>query len=328
MRNEGPFIVEWVTWYRMLGFTDVVVVTNNCTDHSPDLLDALQTAGWLVHLRHDVEPGQRITRAKLKVAAGHRAVRRAQWVMVCDVDEFLVIHRGAGLIGDLIDFSSAEPPFLGMSINWRIFGSSGLSAFEDRPVHQQFVYANPRTAPQSRFAKAIFRLPRLFSQIGEHGPTGFDFERAGKPWRAPGMIWVNAAGRPVPRWRPVESFPSRLPAKLVTYQVAQINHYMVRSEESFSLKRGTLSPVALSNRYRKSYFDSANAGDEVDASAFRYAEAFSAMHEQAMALPDVARLHALCCADHIQAICEKAGKRAEDDARYQAFMEQAAVRMA
>jgi hypothetical protein len=41
MRNEGPFIVEWVTWYRMLGFTNIVVVTNNCTDHSPELLDAL-----------------------------------------------------------------------------------------------------------------------------------------------------------------------------------------------------------------------------------------------------------------------------------------------
>ena len=66
MRNEGPFIVEWLCWYRMLGFTDVVVVTNNCTDHSPHLLDALQAAGLVHHIRHDIEPGQRITRAKLK----------------------------------------------------------------------------------------------------------------------------------------------------------------------------------------------------------------------------------------------------------------------
>ena len=43
-----------------------------------------------------------------------------------------------------------------------------------------------------------------------------------------------------------------------------------------------------------------------------------------MALPDVARLHALCCADHIRAIVEKAGGRAEDDPRYQDFIEQAA----
>ncbi|MDZ4395579.1 MAG: glycosyltransferase family 2 protein, partial [Cypionkella sp.] len=58
MRNEGPFIVEWLCWYRMLGFTDAVVVTNNCTDHSPQLLDALQAHGLVHHIRHDVAPGK------------------------------------------------------------------------------------------------------------------------------------------------------------------------------------------------------------------------------------------------------------------------------
>ena len=46
-----------------------------------------------------------------------------------------------------------------------------------------------------------------------------------------------------------------------------------------------------------------------------------------MTLPDVARLHALCCADHVKAIVEKAGGRAEDDPRYAAFL-QAAAEMA
>jgi len=38
----------------------------------------------------------------------------------------------------------------------------------------------------------------------------------------------------------------------------------------------------------------------------------------------VARLHALCCADHVRAIAEKAGRRAEDDPRYTAFLAEAA----
>jgi hypothetical protein len=89
MRNEGPFIVEWLAWYRMLGFTDVVVVTNDCTDRSPDLLDALQEAGWLFHIRRNVPPGLGITRRKLAAARKHAAVLQADWVLVCDVDEFL-----------------------------------------------------------------------------------------------------------------------------------------------------------------------------------------------------------------------------------------------
>ena len=327
MRNEGPFIVEWVTWYRMLGFTDVVVVTNNCTDRSPALLDALAAAGWVHHLRHDIAPGKLITRAKLKAALGHRAVRRANWVMVCDVDEFLVIHRGAGLIGDLIDLGP-EPPYLGMSVNWRVFGTSGLRAFADVPVHRQFVYANPRGAAISHSAKSIFRAPRRFAALGEHSPRRFDFAWAaaewGLGWGEPGLIWVNSAGRRIPRWQPADDFLSRLPPGLVTHEVAQINHYMLRSEETFSLKRGTLSPVALGNRYRQSYFDAANAGDEADASAFRHAEAFDRLQAEAMALPDVARLHELCCADHVGAICGKAGISPETDPRYGAFLARAA----
>ena len=68
MRNEGAFIVEWLAWYKMLGFTDVVVVTNACTDRSPQLLDALEAAGRLYHIRHEVPPGARITEAKLAAA--------------------------------------------------------------------------------------------------------------------------------------------------------------------------------------------------------------------------------------------------------------------
>ena len=165
MRNEGPFIVEWLCWYRMLGFTDAVVVTNSCTDHSPQLLDALQAAGLVHHIRHDLEPGQRITRAKLKAAASHKAVRRCNWLMICDVDEFLVIHRGEGLIGDLIDLSTDAPAYLGMSINWRVFGTSGRKSFEDRPVHRQFTYAHEVGHRSSRFVKSIFRLVKFFSHL-------------------------------------------------------------------------------------------------------------------------------------------------------------------
>ena len=323
MRNEGPFIVEWLCWYRMLGFTDVVVVTNNCTDHSPELLDALQAAGLVHHLRHDLQPGQRITRAKLQAAANHKAVRRCNWLMICDVDEFLVIHRGEGLIGDLVDVTAAEPGFLGMSINWRVFGTSGHKSFEDRPVHRQFIHAHETTHRSSRFVKSIFRLVKFFSHLGEHTPRGFDYERAAQKRGKPGGIWVNANGEKLPHWAPLDKHLTVMPKALVSHEVAQINHYMLRSAETYQLKHGTKSPVALGNRYRPEYFRKANAGREMHISAFRYATRFDALHEQVMARPDVARLHALCCADHVQAIAEKAGKRAEDDPRYAAFLARA-----
>jgi len=309
MRNEGPFIVEWVAWYRRLGFTDLVIVTNDCTDHSPELLDALQTAGWVHHLRHEVPPGERITARKLGAAHAHRAVRQADWVLTCDVDEFLVIHRGQGLLADLLAPHLDEdgtPRFLGMSINWRVFGTGGKTRFVDEPVHRQFFQVVSKEKWLSRNVKSLHRCPKWFDTLGEHGPRRLSLQRAGKAWGDPGMAWITPDGSPLPDWQPRGPYMRMMSAAHVSHAVAQINHYMLRSAETYSLKAGTLSPVALKDRYRPRYFLAADSGEERDETALRHAKAFDVMHKAAMALPDVARLHKLCCEDHRRAIAEKA----------------------
>ena len=50
MKNEGPFILEWLAWHRAVGVTDVVVFSNDCTDGTDRLLDRLHAMGELVHL--------------------------------------------------------------------------------------------------------------------------------------------------------------------------------------------------------------------------------------------------------------------------------------
>lgn len=328
MRNEGPFIVEWVSWYRMLGFTDIVVVTNDCTDHSPALLDALQAAGWLHHLRCDVAPGKRITHRKLAAASEHKAVRRAHWLLVCDVDEFLVIHKGNGKIDELIGHSEGDAPFAAMAFNWRVFGFGGVKRFDDRPVHQQFVFAVPLERAVSHQIKMLHRQPRWFKSLGEHGPRGWDLARFQRNPDEGGMCLVNAKGARVPDWSPDGRYLRHLPREFCTHEVAQMNHYMLRSEESFSLKAGTRAPVALNLRYTDTYRQRANAAPQVESAAFRYADSFAAVHARAMALPDVARLHALCCADHLRLIAEKHGQKVEDDPRWQGFMAEAAAKKA
>ena len=325
MRNEGPFIVEWVTWYRMLGFTDIVVVTNNCNDRSPELLDALEAAGWVKHIRHDVEPGQRVTFRKLAAAKEHKSVRRADWLLVCDVDEFLVIHKGSGKIHELIGKTPKDVPFLAMALNWRVFGTCGVDRFDDTPVHQQFALALPQARAMSKMIKMLHRHPRWFLALGEHGPRGWNLDRFGRKPSDDGMYLVNALGETVPDYTPGRPYTRSLNRRHATHEVAQMNHYMLRSAETFSLKAGTKSPVGLIDRYTEAYRAKAEAATTPDSSAFRYADDFTALHAHAMALPDVARLHALCCADHLRLIAEKHGRRADQDARWHDFMARAAA---
>lgn len=320
IRDEGPFLVEWVVWQRMLGFTDIVVVSNDCTDPSPQLLDAFEAAGWLTHLRRDVPDGQSVCARKLKAAGRLPQVSGADWVMVCDVDEFLVVHvgggqEGGGSIADLIAF--APDPYLGMAVNWRVYGSSGIADFQDEPVHRQFLQAGRLDHSSSRWIKCIHAHPGWFTRLGEHGPKRLDLTRAGADWGAPGMRWINSAGETLKSWHPDRPYLRSLPPGETSHAVAQINHYMVKSHESFSLKRGTPSAVAGKDRYTDGYFTRHDRNEVQDRSALAYGPRFDALRAQAMALPGVARLHHLACASYIARIAAKAGAQAGQDPRYQ-----------
>ena len=318
IRDEGPFLLEWIAWQRMLGFTDIIVVSNDCSDASPALLDALQRAGWITHLRHDVPDGTAVCARKLQAAKRLRRIARADWLMVCDIDEFLVVHVDGGGIADLI--ASVAAPFLGMAINWRVYGASGIETFEDRPVHQQFLRAGPLRSAGSRWIKCIHAQPKWFGALGEHGPRRLDLARAraktGAGWGEGGLRWVNSAGETLESWQPEGPYLRMLPAAETSHAAAQINHYMVKSAESFSLKRGTASAVAGVDRYTDLYLSRFDRNECEDPSALAYAGRFAPLWAEAMALPDVARLHHQCCADHLARIAGRAGRHAAEDPRY------------
>ncbi len=311
VRNEGPFLVEWVAWYQRLGFTDIVVVSNDCTDHSPALLDALRPAG-VTHLRHDVPDGTNICARKLEAAKALPQVSGTDWVLVCDVDEFLVIHKGAGRITELIPDA---PDFLGMAINWRVFGTSGQGLWADGLTHRHFLHCAKSHDFSSTWVKTLHAQPGWFRKLGEHGPKRLLRHHALR-WGEDGMRWVNADGAEVPEWTPGGDYLRRVPTERVSHATAQMNHYMIRSIESFELKKGSLSSVAGKDRYTDSFFDRYNRNEETDDSALRHAAAFDAVHAGLMALPDVARLHHLCCADYVARLAEKTGRRIGDDPRH------------
>ncbi|MDG0989783.1 MAG: hypothetical protein P8Q57_06545 [Yoonia sp.] len=60
------------------------------------------------------------------------------------------------------------------------------------------------------------------------------------------------------------------------------------------------------------------------ATGMRFKDRFAAMHAEALTLPDVLRLHHICCAEFVVTLCRKAGTDPETDPRYQHHMRVAA----
>jgi hypothetical protein len=109
-------------------------------------------------------------------------------------------------------------------------------------VHQQFVFGLPLVRSLSNQIKVLHRQPRWFKALAEHGPRGWNLQRYGRSPTEDGMYLVNAKGDRVPSWNPDGPYIRRTPRGLSTHDVAQMNHYMLRSAESFSLKSGTQGP--------------------------------------------------------------------------------------
>lgn len=307
MRNEGAFIVEWVTWYRMLGF-EVLIGTNDCTDHSVALLDCLARAGWLAHFSHD--PG-----ASPAKQSAHRTMRRqpqvaaTDWLLICDVDEFLVIHAGDGTVSALLDTIGRD--FLGVALHWQCFGTGGNMTYADGLVHQQFLRRGTARNGVNRNFKSLFKHPLRYKRYSDHGPFLFD-----GVWGEGSNHFVNAQGHVIPRFM-TAPHPVRLSdLDDITTRNAQLNHYVIRSDESFDLKRGMPSASAHLDRYTSEFYRARNRNGIIDSSALRYADQFAALHAAAMAIPGVARLHHLCCADYVVRLCAKKGSDHRSDPRW------------
>ena len=312
MRNEGAFIVEWVSWYRMLGF-DVLVATNDCTDHSVDLLGRLADAGWLTHFSHTPGP----TPAK---QSAHRQMRRqpqvaaTDWLLICDVDEFLVIHTGDGSIRGYLDHLGRD--FLGVIFHWQSFGTSGHKLYQDGLVHQQFLRRGTARHQSNTNFKSLFKSPLRYRRYSDHGPILYD-----GTWGDPPDNFINTDGRFIDRFLTHDHPVRATDLDNIAYTTAQMNHYIIRADESFDLKRGMPSASAHKDRYTDQFYKVRNRNGILDESALRYAEQFAAVHAAAMAIPGVARLHHLCCADYVVRLCAKKGADHQSDPRWLQHME-------
>lgn len=229
MKNEAPYLLEWVAWHRMIvGFADILVWQNDSDDGTVETLEVLQEIGALRWFDNSgADPGRHQIRAYSRATRRNR-YQKADWVLALDADEFLNIHAGDGRIADLLAvLPEADRVFL----NWRIFGSGGAEGLTDDLVIERFTRAQDTRSlvNRTRQIKTLFRRD-FFKRSGiHHAALPLDPTR---PIRT-----TNGSGLPEHEIKVRGHRASDAGA----YAHAQINHYMVRDAMSFVLKglRGT-----------------------------------------------------------------------------------------
>ena len=129
VKNEGPFLLEWIAFNRVIGVTDFLFYSNDCTDATDRLLDQLQAHDLLWHLPNPAQ-GRNYQMEALKDAAKQTLVTEADWVWIADVDEFLNIHVGDHTIPSLVA-ACGDPKAI--SITFQFFGNDRIEGSKTAP---------------------------------------------------------------------------------------------------------------------------------------------------------------------------------------------------
>ena len=258
MRNEGPFLLEWLNFHRSIGFDSFLIFTNDCEDGSELMADRLAELGLITHIRNDDYQKRGPQWTALNSPPLRQALRQADWALHLDLDEFLNIKLGTGQLADLVaKIGGADA----MSIPWRFFGNDRVFGFEDAPIVGQFTRCNPYPIMFPRQAlmfKTLFRPSGKLDRAGVHAP------RLAKDAVMDDLTWVTGNGTPVTQaFRPKNPV---LHGPNFGNDLAQINHYALRSMASFLVKSARGLPNHGNVPVDASYWIRRNFNDCVDRS--------------------------------------------------------------
>ncbi len=287
MKNEGPFILEWIAYHRMIGVDDFLVYTNDCDDGTVEILNRLQEMGILQRRENPFhKTGAKPQQSALDAASREKTLTNAGWIISMDVDEFINIHVGAGRLSDLYAAIGGANM---ISLTWRLFGNSDVVEFQDIPVTAQFTRCAPeliRRPHQAWGFKTLFKNQGMWEGMGVHRPRG----------HLGGANWVNGSGQPMPPRLLRTGWRSDMDTW--GYKLATLNHYSVRSVDSFLVKRerGRVNHVARDQG--EAYWFRMNNNDEQDLSIQRQSRQLENEIASLKADPVLGALHEKSVAAH------------------------------
>lgn len=249
VKNEGPYVLEWVAHHRLCGFDPILVFQNDSEDYTVSSLRLLHRMGIIQYFVNRNSEGKYQTQAYRR-ASRTEAFRNAEWCMAIDFDEYIGVRTGSGRLEDLVD---ACPNADAIMLNWRNFGSSGKEAFDTELLTKSLTQTDSIERTKSGKHSGIKTLFRTsaFARPGIHLPR--------HPLKED-PVYVNGSGLEHGKfdqtaWRSADP---------KGHSLAQVNHYIIRDVASFILKSARGSANAPHRNVGKKYWSTYDVNESED----------------------------------------------------------------
>ncbi|MEL7154930.1 MAG: glycosyltransferase family 2 protein, partial [Pseudomonadota bacterium] len=124
------------------------------------------------------------------------------------------------------------PDATNVAMTWRLFGHNGVTELRDDFVIEQFDTCAPKYCPKPHTVwgfKTMSRNIGAYQKLSCHRPNKLD------PAQRGAVKWVNGSGRDMTSETVDNGW--RNSKRSIGYDLLQLNHYALRSAESFLIKR-------------------------------------------------------------------------------------------
>ncbi|HBQ36585.1 MAG TPA: glycosyltransferase family 2 protein [Rhodobacteraceae bacterium] len=288
MRNEGPHCLEWIAHHLAAGVGHFLVYTNDCDDGTDRIMDVLQQTGIVTHFRTKQKGKSPIQWQSLKHAWELPRLKNADWVLISDCDEFINLRAPLNSLADLVEALPDDTDAVAMS--WRLFGNSGQIEMRDMLTTDRFSMAAPEniSLPLAHFFKSLFR-PRAFRQPGVHRP---------KRRKDTVPVWVDGSGNRLPDGFAKQDGRINLFGLPHGSDLVQLNHYSLRSAESFLIKRSRGLPNHTEREIGLGYWAERNFNTQKDTSIERMSVETQRKLDELRLIPELDALHKAAFAAH------------------------------
>lgn len=282
LRNEAPYIVDWIAHHRTLGMDHFLICSHDCEDGSDQLLDALANEGVVTHLPFEPSGDKTVQWQALKRLDKHQALKSYDWAIFFDLDEYLNLPKSTAKMADMLARCDDAD---GVAVPWRFHGSAGLEEFEDAPVTARFTWAAPRDLhyPLGHLFKSFIR-PKAFRQLGVHRPR--HKKNSAPRWRMGDGTEISGPVGADDKAITLYGYP-----KIGSAGMPVFNHYSLRSAEEFLLKRDRGLPNHADRELGADYWAERNWNTEEDGTIQRFAQPVAEERQRLMDLPGVLKAH-------------------------------------
>lgn len=241
-RNEFDYIIEWLAWHEMAGFSSFYIADNGSTDGTRELLEALSDLSKINLIYQPIVLKQAQNRAYNRIA--QLSIDEVEAILLIDADEFLIHDsmKDGEEYQTLLNLLEDEE--VGMvGINWRCFGSSNLSIQDPRPVLERFTYCVGDKNSTSKHIKSISKT-KFVKDYNAHSVYLSGSKKYIKSDQSQISDFIT-----IVNGKDIETQASERRTKTITLSPLRINHYVIKSKEEYTLKKRKRGDATLGVNY-------------------------------------------------------------------------------